>query len=441
MKKILTGLIAVLALAIPSVSFAAFNIPWYSTSTNALNTTWISPVLLNGVYQIPVAQFWIATSTTVASSFPYASTTALTVSGSSYLGTVKSGTWNGTAISLANGGTGLTTASTDSVLTSTNGSTWSALSLTSCSAASSAVTYNTSTHAWGCNTIAGGGGAAAGTWSTTTSQVSGELVNFSNNNTDVVTVGANSTTSAKFFFDPNGGTDAFLTSFRANRATTTQATSTNLAISSVASALLLTNANGSVSAYGGAAGCTNQVVTAISALGTTTCHTIVAADVSLANLTATDGSLTFSGSYTGATARTIGVNDAFSHSWSVLQNFTYASTTMITATLMYKTGSFSIATTTAWAGTTTEQQLFTPIQAETWLGATCNTLGVGTVNVQFFNNSAKMNMIPASSTPAYYTLTTNNSISALATTTFVIGTPASSPTSVTCTIKRLAPAN
>ncbi|MEK7382111.1 MAG: hypothetical protein AAB262_02380, partial [Elusimicrobiota bacterium] len=50
--------------------------------------------------------YFTATSTT-ASTFPYASTTALTVSGNSYLGTVSSGTWNGTSISNQYGGTGI----------------------------------------------------------------------------------------------------------------------------------------------------------------------------------------------------------------------------------------------------------------------------------------------------------------------------------------------
>ncbi len=53
---------------------------------------------------------------------------------------------------------------------------------------------------------AGGGGSAGGTWSTTTSQVSGQLTNYPNNNTDIVTVGSNSTTTAKFYIDPNIGT-------------------------------------------------------------------------------------------------------------------------------------------------------------------------------------------------------------------------------------------
>jgi hypothetical protein len=51
----------------------------------------------------------------------------------------------------------------------------------------------------------GGAGSAAGTWSTTTSQTAGQLVNYSNNTTDIVSVGANSTTTAKFYVDPNLG--------------------------------------------------------------------------------------------------------------------------------------------------------------------------------------------------------------------------------------------
>ncbi|MFA6432617.1 MAG: kelch repeat-containing protein, partial [Candidatus Paceibacterota bacterium] len=49
----------------------------------------------------------------------------------------------------------------------------------------------------------GAGGGSSGTWSTTTSSVAGQFVNYPNNSTDIVAIGANSTTSAKFWFDPN----------------------------------------------------------------------------------------------------------------------------------------------------------------------------------------------------------------------------------------------
>lgn len=47
------------------------------------------------------------------------------------------------------------------------------------------------------------GGGGAGTWSTTTSTVSGQLINYTNNTTDIAAIGSNSTTTAEFFFDPN----------------------------------------------------------------------------------------------------------------------------------------------------------------------------------------------------------------------------------------------
>lgn len=49
----------------------------------------------------------------------------------------------------------------------------------------------------------GAGGSGGGTWSTTTSTVSGRLINFPNNTTDIINVGSNSTTTGKFYYDPN----------------------------------------------------------------------------------------------------------------------------------------------------------------------------------------------------------------------------------------------
>lgn len=53
------------------------------------------------------------------------------------------------------------------------------------------------------DTCATGGGSVGGTWSTTTSQVSGQLINYPNNDDDIVTIGSNSTTTAEFYYDPN----------------------------------------------------------------------------------------------------------------------------------------------------------------------------------------------------------------------------------------------
>lgn len=67
------------------------------------------------------------------------------------------------------GGTNLAAAADDNVMVG-NGTTWQTKALTSCSAASSAVTYNTTTNAWGCNTISGGATQTTGTFTATYDQ-------------------------------------------------------------------------------------------------------------------------------------------------------------------------------------------------------------------------------------------------------------------------------
>ena len=54
-----------------------------------------------------------------------------------------------------------------------------------------------------------GGGGGGGTFSTTTSQVSGQLINYPNNATDIVAIGSNSTTTSEFWFNPNNGISYF----------------------------------------------------------------------------------------------------------------------------------------------------------------------------------------------------------------------------------------
>ncbi|MFZ2049017.1 MAG: hypothetical protein WAV25_01845, partial [Minisyncoccia bacterium] len=83
-----------------------------------------------------------------------------------------------------------------------------------------------------------GGGGGMGTWATTTSMVLGQFINYSLNNTDIVTVGGSSTTTAPFWFDPNtqfanlGGQllitgSTTLQNFTALNSTTTNGTSTS----------------------------------------------------------------------------------------------------------------------------------------------------------------------------------------------------------------------
>lgn len=52
-------------------------------------------------------------------------------------------------------------------------------------------------------TTSGSGGGGSSTWTTGASSVSGTLVNYPNNASDVVTIGSTATTSAEFFLDPN----------------------------------------------------------------------------------------------------------------------------------------------------------------------------------------------------------------------------------------------
>lgn len=56
----------------------------------------------------------------------------------------------------------------------------------------------------------GGGGSGGGTFSTSTSQVPGQLLNFPNNTTDIVLIGGTSTSTAKFIFNPNVADAAFV---------------------------------------------------------------------------------------------------------------------------------------------------------------------------------------------------------------------------------------
>ena len=99
---------------------------------------------------------------------------------------------------------------------------------------------------------AGGGGSGGGTWATTTSQVTGQLINYPLNDTDIVTVGSNATTSAEVYFDPNlvrtkifnqffDLSSTTLQRFTFTLATGTSATTTNLFSTTASSTNLFTS--------------------------------------------------------------------------------------------------------------------------------------------------------------------------------------------------------
>lgn len=95
---------------------------------------------------------------------------------------------------------------------------------------------------------------------------------------------------------------------------------------------------------------------------------------------------------------------------------------------------FSYATSTAWTATTTIP-LGPAYVAETWNGVQCFT-DTGTLNVSFNDGTNRMNMLNASTTVGIVTLSTNNTFTASEKRYVDVGTPASSPTSISCTVSK-----
>ncbi len=188
--------------------------------------------------------------------------------------------------------------------------------------------------------------------------------------------------------------------------------------------------------------CTNQFVRAMSASYVATCATVGAADVSLANLTATDSTLTFSGTYTGAAARTIGLNLGNANTWSVLQQFALASSTQFSAATetfyIDSTGKviakdttnnwsgrlsptrnlvLATATTTTWGGTTTAAYIPYSVApfAGTLRSSKCQaTTSAAFLGVTVFINNTKVTptYFIASNTVGTISFTANNTFAA-----------------------------
>lgn len=205
------------------------------------------------------------------------------------------------------------------------------------------------------------------------------------------------------------------------------------------SAILLTGAGGDVAEYAGAT-CTNQFVRSLSAIGAATCATVGAADVSLANLTATNSSLTFSGTYDGSTARTIGLNVGNANAWTALQTFTNASSTQFSAATetfyidstgkvqakdttnnwsgrVSPTHSFVLGsgTTTTWTSSTTNsayspfiQMPFTGTLRQVRCGTDASFVGV---NIQVNGSNATPSYFIASTTVGTVAFTAGNTFS------------------------------
>lgn len=125
---------------------------------------------------------------------------------------------------------------------------------------------------------------------------------------------------------------------------------------------------------------------------------------------------------------------------STARNFLpYASTTALTVSGEFygpTYPSFTYATGT-WTGSTTIP-LGPAFNAETWTNVKCFT-DAGTLDVMFKNNSSYMGKFNASTTVGNVTLTTNNAFTPSNKRYAEIGNPASSPTKISCTIKKTYP--
>ena len=101
---------------------------------------------------------------------------------------------------------------------------------------------------------------------------------------------------------------------------------------------------------------------------------------------------------------------------------------------------FGTATSTSWTGSTTAPTITIP-SGLTWTQISCTVQPNGaTLNAQYqYANpstytSVLSTMIPASTTPGVYVLSSNNTPTTNATSTITFGTPVNSPTSASCTL-------
>lgn len=97
--------------------------------------------------------------------------------------------------------------------------------------------------------------------------------------------------------------------------------------------------------------------------------------------------------------------------------------------------SFSYATSTAWNATTTIP-LGPAYTAESWTGVKCFT-DTGTLNVSFNDGTNRMDIVNASTTVGGFLFSTNNTFTSSEKRYVDIGTPASSPTRISCTVDKI----
>ena len=252
-------------------------------------------------------------------------------------------------------------------------------------------------------TCGSGGGSGGGTWSTTTSNVAGRLINYPNNNTDIINIGSQSTTTGKFWFDPN-----------ISRSWLQYASTTGLTVTGASYIPKLSNltGNGFVKTSGSDGTLsidTNTYLTGINsgdvtgALGytplnqslyySTTTHTSI---TSLPNLSITKSQVSDFGTYQAPiTLTTTGTSGAATFNGVTLNIPQYAGTTYTATYPITLTGSafglaFGTSTSNTWGGT----QAFTnTANFNTWTNngsaSTTNLAITGVTGVLVGNGTTK----------------------------------------------------
>lgn len=203
----------------------------------------------------------------------------------------------------------------------------------------------------------------------------------------------------------------------------TKATSTNLTVTATASTSALVISN-SVRLFGG------TVYSTLATLGAALVNAITA-------VTPT-GTWDFGGATSleivNAAAPTVDATGELAWDTTSGQMKIYdGSATRVLAT-GYDFSTFTYSTSTAWAGTTTVP-LGPSYFAETWNGIKCFT-DTGTVQVSVNDGTNRMDFLNSSTTVGTVALTTNNTFTAGEKRYVDLGTPASSPKSVSCTVSR-----
>ena len=200
----------------------------------------------------------------------------------------------------------------------------------------------------------------------------------------------------------------------------------------------LLNITGATTLAGGVTITCSGCVTSVNlAASTISC---VALGSSLNALTATNGTLTFSGSYDGSTARTVGLNLGSANTWTSSSTFPVLNIGDITATNTLKVSnnlipayhslSFTSGSASSSWTSTTSYQILMP-QSSTFIDFRCFASGATRSSVRI-NNSAGLALIDISATSTVGTSTPSNA-SVGADYINVLFSSVSSATSTTCT--------